>query len=311
MTRRSGLRIHDCLALLALLLLVACDEDPARSVKIASRPVPPGARRAAPPAGEQDDPHKRPGAAASTMADRRESLSASGLTPPNAMSGSRESPPAPDSTPPSAAGAAPRHAPAPVAGGVEAPGPPSVPGRQPPPAGAGAPLPPAGSDAPAPVGTGTPPPASPQVPEWQWRPELCPPPPEPAGGPGTLVASGACAFRQQGAVGCTTLPDDLILETSRPAARGATLIIYVNVEKYHGPGKYEDGQMLVSVQDAIGLYRWRSDSVRVTVGEDGRFADLETTRLESLPPQDDSEITVVGTLWCRPSPSQPPGDGVK
>src|SRR5439155_1757853 len=129
MTRRSGLGIHDCLALLALLLLVACDEDPARSVKIASRPVPPGARRA--------------------------------------------------------------------------------------------------------------PPASPQVPEWQWRPELCPPPPEPAGGPGTLVASGACAFRQQGAVGCTTLPDDLILETSRPAARGATLIIYVNVEKYHGPGKYE------------------------------------------------------------------------
>ena len=137
--------------------------------------------------------------------------------------------------------------------------------------------------------------------EFRWRPELCPPPPEPSGGPGTLVATGACAFEQQGTVDCTTLPDDFILETSRPAARGATLSIYVNVEKYHGPDSYDEGQMLVSVQDAAGLFRWRSDEVVVTVGTDERFAELKPVRLEALPPADETEITVGGRLWCRPA----------
>jgi len=139
----------------------------------------------------------------------------------------------------------------------------------------------------------------PTVPEWQWRPNLCPPPSEPSGGPGTLVATGACAFQQHGPVNCTSLEDDFILETSRPSARQSTLIIYLNVEKYHGPGSYDEGQMLVSVQDAKGLFRWRSDTVVATVGADEKFVDIQSTRLEALPPGDETEITLSGRVWCR------------
>src|SRR5205814_1036429 len=64
-------------------------------------------------------------------------------------------------------------------------------------------------------------------PEYQWRPELCPPPPEPSGGPSTLVATGACAFRQLGMMECTSTEDDFILQMTRPAAREAKLLIYV------------------------------------------------------------------------------------
>jgi hypothetical protein len=113
------------------------------------------------------------------------------------------------------------------------------------------------------------------------------------------VATGACAFRHQGAVNCTSLEDDFILETSRPSARQSTLIIYLNVETYHGPGNYDEAQMLVSVQDATGLFRWRSDTVLATVGADEKFVDLQSTRLEALPPGDETEITLSGRLWCR------------
>jgi hypothetical protein len=145
--------------------------------------------------------------------------------------------------------------------------------------------------------------------EFAWRPELCPPPAEGAAGPGALVATGACPFTHHGAVECTTLPDDLILETSRPAARGATLSIYLNVEKYHGPGVYDEAQMLVSVQDGTSLFRWRSDEVVLTVGEDGRHAELTPVRLEALPPFDETEITVGGTLWCSPAGGGSASDG--
>jgi hypothetical protein len=115
-----------------------------------------------------------------------------------------------------------------------------------------------------------------------------------------LVADGACKFEQHGDVDCESLDDDFILQTSRPSAQGATLSVYVNVEKYRGPGDYDEAQMLVSVQDPKGLFRWRSDQVVVTVGKDEKFVKLRPVRLESLPPMRPSEINVAGTLWCRP-----------
>src|SRR5438132_12120011 len=54
--------------------------------------------------------------------------------------------------------------------------------------------------------------------EYQWRPELCPPPPEPPGGRSTLVASGACAFRQVGAMQCTSQTDYFVVQMTGTAA---------------------------------------------------------------------------------------------
>ena len=136
--------------------------------------------------------------------------------------------------------------------------------------------------------------------EYSWRPELCPPPPEPPGGRSTLVATGACAFRQEGAMECTSTTDDFIVQTTRPAPGGAKLLIYVNVEKYHGPDSYEGAEMLVGVQDGEDSFRWFSDALHVTVGPDEKFAELASARLQALPPGDETEITVAGTLWCRP-----------
>jgi len=138
-------------------------------------------------------------------------------------------------------------------------------------------------------------------PEFAWRPELCPPPPEPSGGPSTLVATGACAFRQQGMMECTSTADDFILQMTRPAAREAKLLIYVNVEKYHGPGTYDGAEMLVGVQEGEQNFRWFSDALHVTVGPGEKFAELSPARLEALPPGDETQITVGGTLWCHPA----------
>jgi len=134
--------------------------------------------------------------------------------------------------------------------------------------------------------------------EFQWRPDLCPPPPEPLRGPSTFEAKGACNFHQRSAVECTSVADDFLVEISRPAAHGATLVIFVNVENYHGPGKYDGGQMLVSVQDPKGLYRWRSDQVTITVGEGEKFAVLAPTRLEPLITYGAGDITISGKLSC-------------
>jgi hypothetical protein len=145
--------------------------------------------------------------------------------------------------------------------------------------------------------------------EFAWRPELCPPPPESEGGPGTLVATGACGFRQQGMIACTSEADDFVIEMTRPAARGASLLLYVNVENYHGPGTYDSGEVLVGVQEGEQNFRWFSDAVRITVGADEKFAELAPARLDALPPGDETQITLSGTIWCRPATDARSSDG--
>jgi len=137
-------------------------------------------------------------------------------------------------------------------------------------------------------------------PEYAWRPELCPPPPEPPGGRSTLVATGACPFRQEGAMECTSTADDFILQMTRPAAGEAKLLIYVNVERYQGPDSYDGVEMLVGVQEGEQNFRWFSDALHVTVGPGEKFVELAPARLQALPPGDETEITLAGTLWCRP-----------
>jgi hypothetical protein len=115
-----------------------------------------------------------------------------------------------------------------------------------------------------------------------WHPEACPPPPE-ASGPGNLNVTGPCEFHHRAAVSCESYGDDFIVAATRKAANGATLVMYMNVEQYHGPGKYDEGQMFVAVQDGKSMYRWTNDNVRVEIGAGEAFAIVSEARLEAEP----------------------------
>jgi hypothetical protein len=137
------------------------------------------------------------------------------------------------------------------------------------------------------------------VPIPTWQPEFCPPPPEPTRGAGTFVAKGACNFEQTTPVDCTALNDDFLLSANRPARQGAEVSIFVNVEGYHGPDKYDYVQFHVSVNHPKGPFRWRSLVLLATVGEGERFLQVEPTRLEPLLTNGAGAIEVTGKLMCR------------
>jgi len=180
--------------------------------------------------------------------------------------------------------------------------------------------PPAASSGVTPPGAGvTPPGAGESSPIAEWRPEGCPPPPEDSSGPSSLSVTGPCAFQHRARVNCEARHDDFYVSLSRKAARGATLMVYINVEKYHGPGSYDGAEMFVGVQDKTSIYRWSGDRLAITVGPGEEFVVLPTTRLDAEPilidctgpmtnfqcgGRGDAEAllgtteVVSGTLWC-------------
>jgi hypothetical protein len=104
-----------------------------------------------------------------------------------------------------------------------------------------------------------------------WQPTLCPPLPEPAGPKvSRLGLEGACPFEHSGPARCKVSQDDLYLTVSRPAREGAVVTLYVNVERYRGPGRYDAAEVQLSVQDRAALFRW-SGGAQVTV-ESGEAA---------------------------------------
>jgi hypothetical protein len=209
MKRLSVVMITSCL------ITAACDDDPARSTKIVSRP---------PVASRAPDAHPASTAAA-----------------PSEAPSTASAPVAPAAAPPAAS-----RTPRPAAPAVK----------------------------PASVAASRP---------AEWRPFGCPPPAEGADGPSAFAVTGPCAFEHKGAVSCETLPDDLLLTMTRKGARGTTLMVYINVERYHGPGSYPDGQMFVGLQDKKNIYRWSSDAVNITVGDGGEQVVLPPTKLEAEP----------------------------
>jgi hypothetical protein len=113
--------------------------------------------------------------------------------------------------------------------------------------------------------------------------ELCPPPDEDSPGPSNFIANGPCGFQQRGAVGCEAAPDDFYVALTRKAKQGATLVVYLNVENYRGPGSYGGAQMFVTVQGGTAIHRWSSDVVHATVAPGGAFVTIPPKRLEGEP----------------------------
>jgi hypothetical protein len=122
----------------------------------------------------------------------------------------------------------------------------------------------------------------PRGPDRNLIPEFCPPP-EDSPGPGSFVAKGPCEFQQRAPVSCEATGDDLIVAVPRKAKNGATLVIYLNVEHYRGPGVYDGAQIFVAVESGEIIYRWSSDEVRATVGPDEAFVALSRTQLDQEP----------------------------
>lgn len=132
----------------------------------------------------------------------------------------------------------------------------------------------------------------------RWQPEFCQLAPDSAGG-SNMNATGPCAFQQHADVGCNADGDDFLVVLSRPAPHAATITVFINVEKYSGPGRYELGQMFLTVNSAVSGFRWSNDSFPIVVGPGGKYLDLPPTALLPEAPTRDTTI-VSGRLWCNP-----------
>jgi hypothetical protein len=126
-----------------------------------------------------------------------------------------------------------------------------------------------------------------------WHLDVCSGEPEPPQGPSTLRATGPCAFEHRAATNCESAGDDFIVAITRKTAGNATLVVFLNVERYRGPGSYENAEMFVAVQDGTSLYRWWGDTVNATVGPDEAFVTLTSARLEAEPLHMDC-VRVIG-----------------
>ena len=115
------------------------------------------------------------------------------------------------------------------------------------------------------------------------RLEFCPPPSGESTGPSSLAVTGPCAFEVRTAGACESIGDDFIVALTRKAKLDASLVVYLNVEHYHGPGSYDGAQMFVAAQGAKTIYRWSSDTVQATVGRNEAFVLLPRTQLDGEP----------------------------
>ncbi len=122
----------------------------------------------------------------------------------------------------------------------------------------------------------------PRGPERNLIPEFCPPA-EDSSGPGAFGAKGACQFQRREPVNCEALADDFIVAVTQKAKNGALLVIYLNVEHYHGPGVYDAAQLFLAVEGGDSIYRWSNDNMRATVGPAEAFVTLPETQLAQEP----------------------------
>ena len=132
-----------------------------------------------------------------------------------------------------------------------------------------------------------------------WRPEICPPPPEPTGGPSALNGIGACPFQQQGAATCVITDDDLMMEAHRAMPGDALFTVYLSIENFTRGGD-NVAELMVSVENSDGLYRWATDSAHAVMAADASAVEIAGTHLPSMPPLTVAEVVVSGIFRCAP-----------
>jgi len=113
--------------------------------------------------------------------------------------------------------------------------------------------------------------------------EFCPSTAETSSAAGLFMTVGSCAFQQREPVICNSLQDDFLVAFTRRAEHDANLVVYLNVEFYHGPGSYDHVEMFETLQSGENIYRWSNDRARATVGPGETFLTVPETELEAEP----------------------------
>lgn len=133
-----------------------------------------------------------------------------------------------------------------------------------------------------------------------WRPALCVPEPESAPRYSDLTFSGACTFHHIGPLTCHASQDDFYLTTQRTLSGGLPLTLYINVERYRGPGTYTNAaEVHMIIQDGQGLFRWSNFHGTITVAPGETAATLAPVDLTPEPgtPTTGTE-SVRGRIGC-------------
>lgn len=154
-----------------------------------------------------------------------------------------------------------------------------------------------------------------------WHPPACPPPADRGTGRSSIKVTGPCGFEHTGEADCQADGDDMMLVVARKAKKGAEVMLYVNVERYVGPGVYKaPNDLWVSHKDGSKIYRWWSNKFEVTVGPESKYVTLNDVHLEpelllvgctgpqtnyqcdgrgDEPRLMETSTTVTGTLYCK------------
>jgi hypothetical protein len=157
----------------------------------------------------------------------------------------------------------------------------------------------------------------------KWRPAGCPPLPETGTGQSNVKVTGPCGFDHKGDAECEAAGDDLLVTVVRKGRNDSELMLFVNVERYVGPGKYRaPNDLFVSLKEGSKIYRWYSNRFVATVGPESKSVTVTDVRLEPqlllvgcTGPQTNYQCdgrgdeprlmetftTVTGTIACKPA----------
>jgi hypothetical protein len=124
--------------------------------------------------------------------------------------------------------------------------------------------------------------AAANAPLFPWLQDFCPLPTEASAGASSFAVQGPCEFQHQGLASCQAIGDDFLVAITRKARQG-TMVTFINVEHYTGPGSYEGSQIFIALQNGTTIHRWSSDTVNTVVGPGESFLDISKTPLELEP----------------------------
>jgi hypothetical protein len=84
------------------------------------------------------------------------------------------------------------------------------------------------------------------------------------------------------------LADDFTITVTRKAKDGAEVVLFLNVERYVGPGQYKPpNDIFVGLKVGTKMYRWWSNAFDVTVGPESKSVTLHNVYLQP-------ELVLVG-----------------